>query len=331
MRAEIDEQPAAVARTLTALREPVAALAAEVRARAATMVVLVARGTSDHAAIYARYVLEARCGLNASLAAPSLYTTYRAPVDLSRALVVGISQSGMTPEIVEALRYARERGALTAALTNGAGSPLAATADHALVTRAGEERSVAATKTFTTQLAALAALAGALGAERVAGALGALPAAMAATLEAAAPRIEPAAAVLAAADSAACVARGFAYAVALETALKLKESAGIWAEGFSSADLRHGPRAAVTAMPVLVFHAGGPLEGDVAALELELAPAVPVVAIGADAGIPVAAGLPEELAPLVLVLPGQLLAERAARLRGRDPDHPPGLSKVTRT
>ena len=134
------------------------------RARGCDIVVLVARGTSDHAAIYARYLLEARCGLIASLAAPSLYTAYRAPVDLSRALVIGVSQSGETPEISASLAYAKERGALTAGLTNGAGSELARMADHALVTAAGEERSVAATKTFTAQLAAVAALAEALGA-----------------------------------------------------------------------------------------------------------------------------------------------------------------------
>ena len=120
MRREIGEQPAAVAATLAAVAGPAAALAAAVRARGLDRVVLVARGTSDHVAIYARYLLEARCALSASLAAPSLYTTYRPPVDLSRALVLGVSQSGETPEIVAALEFAAERGALTAALTNEA-------------------------------------------------------------------------------------------------------------------------------------------------------------------------------------------------------------------
>ena len=138
MRREIAQQPAAVAATLAEVAAPAAALAAAVRARGLDRVVLVARGTSDHVAIYARYLLEARCALSASLAAPSLYTTYRPPVDLSRALVLGVSQSGQTPEIVAALEFAAGRGALTAALTNEAGSPLASAAGHALVTAAGE-------------------------------------------------------------------------------------------------------------------------------------------------------------------------------------------------
>jgi glutamine---fructose-6-phosphate transaminase (isomerizing) len=124
MRREIAEQPAAVAATLAQVAGPAAVLAGAVRARELDRVVLVARGTSDHVAIYARYLLEARCALSASLAAPSLYTTYRPPVDLSRALVLGVSQSGETPEIVAALDFAAGRGALTAALTNEAGSPL---------------------------------------------------------------------------------------------------------------------------------------------------------------------------------------------------------------
>ena len=137
MRREIGEQPATVAATLAQVAAPAAALALVVRDRALDRVVLVARGTSDHVAIYARYLLEARCALSASLAAPSLYTTYRPPVDLSRALVLGVSQSGQTPEIVAALEFAAGRGALTAALTNEAGSPLADAVEHAIVTAAG--------------------------------------------------------------------------------------------------------------------------------------------------------------------------------------------------
>src|SRR5215470_4775866 len=134
MRREIEEQPEAVERTLQAVREPVSELVRAIEARGVSSVVLVARGTSDHAALYARYLLEARCGLLSALAAPSLYTAYRAPVDLSRALVVGVSQSGEVPEIVESLRYARARGALTAGLTNDGSSALAEAADHVLAT-----------------------------------------------------------------------------------------------------------------------------------------------------------------------------------------------------
>ncbi|MDP9259212.1 MAG: glutamine--fructose-6-phosphate aminotransferase, partial [Actinomycetota bacterium] len=124
----------------------------------------------------------------------------------------------------------------------------------------------------------------------------------------------------------------YAYATALEAALKLKEVAGLWAEGFSAADLRHGPRAAALGLPALVFHAGGPLAGDVDGLERELAAAgSPIVSIGPGRALRAAEGLCEELAPIALIVPAQLVAERLAVLRGRDPDRPPGLTKVTRT
>jgi glucosamine--fructose-6-phosphate aminotransferase (isomerizing) len=330
MRTEIEAQPAAVAGTLAAVAGTTAALAAAIRARDIDTVVLVARGTSDNAATYARYLLEARCGLIATLAAPSLYTTYRAPIDLRRAVVVGVSQSGETPEIVAAMAYARERGALTAGLTNGAGSPLVAAVEHPLVTAAGVERSVAATKTFTAQLAAIASLARALGASGLER-LDDVPGAMAATLAMATAPAEAAAEPLAYATAAVCVARGLAYTVALEAALKLKETTGVWAEGFSAADLRHGPKAAVAALPAIVFHAGGPLEPDVAGLERELGDrGARIIAVGPGQSLPTAA-VSEELAAFTLVLPAQVLAERLARLRGRDPDAPPGLTKVTAT
>jgi glucosamine--fructose-6-phosphate aminotransferase (isomerizing) len=332
MRREIGEQPAAVAATLAAVAGPAAALAAAVRERGLDRVVLVARGTSDHVALYARYLLEARCALSASLAAPSLYTTYRPQVDLSRALVLGVSQSGQTPEIVAALDFAVERGALTAALTNEAGSPLATAVSHALVTAAGEEQSVAATKTFTTALAVIAELARALGASDLAAPLGALPAALDAAVALPDELVESSARALLDAEAAVCIARGYAYATALEAALKLKEVTGLWAEGFSAADLRHGPRAAAMGLPALVLHAGGPLAGDVDGLERELTAAgSPVISIGPGRALPAAEGLCEEIAPIALIVPVQLVAERLAVLRGRDPDRPPGLTKVTRT
>jgi glucosamine--fructose-6-phosphate aminotransferase (isomerizing) len=333
MRQEIAEQPAAVADTLRALAGPTAALADAVRARGVDRVVLIARGSSDHAAIYGRYLLEGRCGIVTALAAPSLYTTYAAPVDLHGALAIGVSQSGETPEIVSALAYARARGALTAGVTNAVGSALARAVEHALVTQAGDERSVAATKTFTAQLAAFAALAAALGAGALVDGLAAVPDLMAETIASSAPAAEQAAATLVGDDAAVCVARGFSYAVALEAALKLKETSAVWAEGFSSADLRHGPTAAVTSQtPALVFHAGGVLEDDVDRLEGELrGRGARVVSIGPGRQVPTAEPPSEELAPFTLVVPAQLLAERLARLRGRDPDHPDGLRKVTET
>ena len=332
MRREIAEQPAAVAATLAEVAAPVAALAGAVRERELDRVVLVARGTSDHVALYARYLLEARCALSASLAAPSLYTTYRPPVDLSRALVLGISQSGQTPEIVAALQFAAARGALTAALTNDHGSPLATAVEHPLVTAAGVEQSVAATKTFTTALAVVAELARALGAGDLAPGLRALPGVLAAAVELSRELVESSARALIDAEAAVCISRGYAYAVALEAALKLKEVTGLWAEGFSAADLRHGPRAAALGLPAIVLHAGGPLAGDVDGLERELAEAgSPIISIGPGRPLPAAEGLCEELAPIALIVPVQLVAERLAVLRGRDPDRPPGLTKITET
>jgi glucosamine--fructose-6-phosphate aminotransferase (isomerizing) len=333
MRLEIGEQPAAVAATVTALAEPSRALAAAMRAWDVDRIVLIARGSSDHAAVYGRYLLEGRCGLVTALAAPSLYTTYEAPVDLRGALAIGVSQSGATPEIVSALSYATSRGALTAAITNEADSPLARAADHPLVLQAGDERSVAATKTFTAQLAAFAALAAALGARAVGEGLAQLPELMRETIASSEAACDEASAGLVADEAAVCVARGFSYAVALEAALKLKETSAVWAEGFSSADLRHGPTAAVTrATPALVFHAGGALEGDIVALEDELRRrGAPVISVGPAGDLPTATPPCEELAPFTLVVPAQLVAERLARLRGRDPDQPAGLRKVTET
>ncbi len=260
MRREIAEQPAAVAATLAEVAAPAAALAAAVRERGLDRVVLVARGTSDHVAIYARYLLEARCALSASLAAPSLYTTYRPPVDLSRALVLGVSQSGQTPEIVAALEFAAERGALTAALTNDAGSPLAGAGAHALVTAAGEERSVAATKTFTTALAVIAELARALGASRPRRRRSqALPAALergggaAGRARRARPRARCSTPRRRSASRAATPTRRRS-----RRRSSSRRSTGLWAEGFSAADLRHGPRAAALGLPALVFHCGRP-------------------------------------------------------------------------
>jgi glucosamine--fructose-6-phosphate aminotransferase (isomerizing) len=333
MRLEIAEQPAAVADTLEALAEPALALAHVVHERSIDRIVLIARGSSDHAAVYGRYLLEGRCGLVTALAAPSLYTTYAAPVDLRGALAIGVSQSGETPEIVSALAYAAERGALTAGITNAAGSSLARSVAHPLVTRAGEERSVAATKTFTAQLGAFATLAASLGATPLRDGLAAIPALMSETIDVSATAAERAAIALVEDDAAVCVARGFSYAVALEAALKLKETSAIWAEGFSSADLRHGPTAAVTsATPALVFHAGGALEADVEQLEGELRTrGAALVSIGPGRQVPTAVPPCEELAPFTLVIPAQILAERLATLRGRDPDRPLGLHKVTET
>ena len=294
MRREIAEQPAAVAATLAAVAEPAAALAAAVREGGVDRVVLVARGTSDHVAIYARYLLEARCALSASLAAPSLYTTYRPPMSTSRERSSSASRRGARrPRSWPRSSSPRRAARSPRRSTNEAGSPLAQAVSHPLVTAAGVEQSVAATKTFTTALAVVAELARALGAADLAEPLKALARTLDEAVALPDALVDVAARSLVNAEAAVCISRGYAYATALEAALKLKEVTGLWAEGYSAADLRHGPRAAALGIPALVFHAGGPLAADVDGLERELAAAgSPVVSIGPGRALPAARACP---------------------------------------
>jgi fructoselysine-6-P-deglycase FrlB-like protein len=342
MRAEIAEQPEALRRTFEALLPQVG----ELRALAgdARQVLFIARGSSDNAAVYGQYLCSARAGRLASLAAPSLATVYGARLDLRGVLAVAVSQSGATEEIVTTLDWSRACGARAVAITNQPGSPLTEVADASLVTQAGDERAVPATKTYTTQLAAMAVLATALSAGRGGGidvgALGRVPEAVAAMLEVA-PAAEALAERLAGVDTLVVSGRGFAYSTALELALKLKEACYLTAVGLSHADLVHGPIAIVDAdTPALLVAADdGPMVPEMTGLARRLAGAgAPVYGIGGDPGFAAACrtalpgpALPEHLAPLALVVPGQLLAEALARARGIDPDAPRGLRKVTQT
>jgi glutamine---fructose-6-phosphate transaminase (isomerizing) len=342
MRVEIAEQPEALRRTFEALLPQVGelrALAGDTR-----QVLFIARGSSDNAAVYGQYLCSARAGRLASLAAPSLATVYGARLDLRGVLAVAVSQSGATEEIVTTLDWSRACGARAVAITNQPGSPLTEVADATLVTQAGDERAVPATKTYTTQLAAMAVLAAALGAGRGGGidvgALGRVPEAVAAMLEVA-PPAEALAERLAGVDTLVVSGRGFAYSTALELALKLKEACYLTAVGLSHADLVHGPIAIVDAdTPALLVAAGdGPMVPEMTGLARRLAgDGAPVYGIGGDPGFAAACrtalpgpALPEHLAPLALVVPGQLLAEALARARGIDPDAPRGLRKVTQT
>ena len=338
MRTEIGEQPAAIRATIDALlprAADAAALGSDTR-----QVLFIARGTSDNAAVYGSYLIQTHAGRLATLASPSVATTYRSRVDLGGVLAVALSQSGQTEEIVETLAWARDCGAATLAITNGDGSPLAETADVAFVTRAGTERAVPATKTFTTQLAALAVLAIGLGADLDPGELRRVPDEIEALLAAPQPELDPIVAELAEDRGVVVSGRGFAYAAALELALKLKEACYLHAMGLSYADLLHGPIAVVDARTpaiLLAAESGPTLQGTV-----DLARRV--TGVGARAyGIGggrlaavctralVGPQLPEWLAPLGLIVPGQLLTEALARRLGIDPDHPRGLSKVTQT
>jgi glucosamine--fructose-6-phosphate aminotransferase (isomerizing) len=303
-------------------------------------VLFIARGTSDNAAVYGTYMLQAYAGMLATLASPSIATEYHSRLDLSGVLAVALSQSGATEEIVETLAWARDCGARTLAITNGGGSPLTQVADLAFVTSAGAELAVPATKTFTTQLAALVVLAIALGADLDPGLLGAVPDEIERML-AAPDDLEPMVADLAGAAGVVVSGRGLAYAPALELALKLKEACYLHAMGLSWADLLHGPIAVVDAStPAIIVAAdsGPALPGSIDLARRVVAAGARAYAIGGGPGLAAASSLavpgprlPEWLAPLGLIVPGQLLTEALSRRRGIDPDSPRGLSKVTQT
>jgi glucosamine--fructose-6-phosphate aminotransferase (isomerizing) len=343
-RREIEEQPAALRRTLDALLPQVPALTA--LAGRTRQVLFIARGSSDNAAVYGRYLCEIRAGRLATLASPSVATLYRRRLDLDGVLAVGLSQSGRTAEIVETLDWARDCGAVTVAVTNDAAAPLAAGADFALVTVAGPELALPATKTYTTQLAALAVLALALGEPDTAAgrefrsALRRAPDAVQALLAVAGPAGELAG-ELVGVRGVVVSGRGFASSTALELALKFKETCYLNAAGLSYADLLHGPIAVVgpdTPALLVAADAGPALPGVVALAHRVTAAGAAAYGIGggaelADACRRALAGpdLPEDVAPLGLVVPGQLLVEALARRLGIDPDAPRGLRKVTQT
>ena len=293
MLAEIAEQPEALRRTFAALLPQIGAL--EALAAETRQVLFIARGSSDNAAVYGQYLCSARAGRLTTLAAPSLATAYHATLDLRGVLAVAISQSGATEEIVTTLDWARACGARTVAITNVPGSPLADAADLTLLTQAGPERAVPATKTYTTQLAAVAVLATALGRgsegggsgggrEREVEALQRVPEAVAGMLELA-PAAERLAERLVDVETLVVSGRGFAYSTALEVALKLKESCYLTAVGLSYADLVHGPIAIVDAgtPALLIAAADGPMLPDMTALARRLAgTGADVYGIGGD-------------------------------------------------
>jgi glutamine---fructose-6-phosphate transaminase (isomerizing) len=331
MEQDMAEQPAVLA-GLTARRDEIIESLA---GPAPAGIVVVARGSSDHAAIFGRYLLEAATGLPVALAAPSLQTLYGVQPRVEGWLAVGVSQSGRTPEIATVLERFREAGAWAVAITNEPDSPLARGASVHISLGAGAERAVPATKTFTAQLAAMALMAEALGrAQFDAGDWERLPA-LVEELLADTPPAERAAVRLQNADELACVGRGYLMCVALEAALKLREAAGVRAEGWSAADFRHGPlTVSGPALPTLAVSAKGPAATDVAELAEQLAAAgAPVLRLSDDPGasIPYPGGLAEPLAAIPATVRAQQLALALARRRGVDPDRPPGLAKVTPT
>ena len=298
-------------------------------------VTMVARGSSDHAAVYGRYLLEAATGKPVSLAAPSLHTLYGVDVDYSGQLVVAVSQSGATPEIVRTLHALQDGGGRGLAITNDPDSRLARTAHEAIALEMREELAVPATKTVTGQFAAFAIIASALGRAPFSRSdLNAVPDWVQAVLDDPGPA-GVAADTLLGASQLIVVARGYLFAAALETALKIKETCALLADGYSAADLRHGPIAAVTrGLPVIAMCASGPALSDVMSLVEDLrAREVNVLVVGDGEGtdVPIPAFVPEPLAPIVAVVRGQQLAYELALRLGYDPDSPQGLTKVTAT
>lgn len=339
MRREIEEQPAAIRRTLDAL----VPLVGDIReiATGARSVMFIGRGSSDNAAVYGQYLCSVRAGMLGLLASPSVATAYRASLDLDGVLAVAVSQSGTTDEIVETMEWARRCGARTVGVTNVDDSPLATRSDLALVTRAGPERAVPATKTYTTQLAALAVLGLALANDqRAIDELDAVPDAVAHALLTA-PAAEQLAQRLTYVDRLVVSGRGYAFSTALELALKLKEACYVSASGLSYADLLHGPIAVVdrSTPALLVAATDGPVGAGMASLAERLASTgAHAYGIGSHEALARAChstvpgtDLSEHLAPLALIVPGQLLVEALARAKGFDPDAPRGLSKVTQT
>jgi len=338
MRAEIGEQPEVVRATIDALL-PRAAEAGRL-AKGCRHVLFVGRGTSDNAAVYGSYLLQAFGGRLATLGSPSIATTYRSRVDLDGVLVVGLSQSGRTAEIVETMAWARDCGARTLAITNGAGSPLAEVADLAFVTLAGPERAVPATKTFTCQLAALAVLAIGLGADLDAGELRSVPGEVSDLLSRT-DDLAPVVTELSGVTGVVVSGRGLAYSPALELALKIKEACYLHAMGLSWADLLHGPIAVVDAQTpaiLLAAETGPTLEGTADLARRVTGAGARAYGIGGGPRLAAACTraipgprLPEWLAPIGLIVPGQLLTEELSRRLGLNPDSPRGLSKVTQT
>jgi glucosamine--fructose-6-phosphate aminotransferase (isomerizing) len=344
MAAEIAQQPEVLRRLWRERGDDIRRVGAELAGRDHRFVLLTARGTSDHAALYAKYLAEVELALPAGLASPSTSTVYGARPDLHGVLHIAVSQSGGSPDLVGSLMAARECGATTVAVTNNPTSELARAAEFVVDVHAGTERAVAATKTYTAELLALHLLL-VPGADASPAPGDRLADAAAATLAS-----EQAVAALAAryrfANRLVTTARGFSYATAREAALKLMETSYLGAQAFSGADLLHGPMAMIDRdTPVIAVATPGRggaamapvlaalrqraadlvlVGGTVDGMESEARDATTVLPVRTDR-------IPEQLHPVLEILPLQQLALRLALERGVNPDAPRGLQKVTET
>jgi len=337
---EIASQPEGIARVLEREMEHVKGIVSELPPF--NYVLIAARGSSDHAATYAQYAWAALGRYPVALATPSLHTLYKTVPRLDGALVVGISQSGQSPDILSVLEEGARQGRPTLAITNDGSSPLAVLADHVVELHAGPERSIAATKTYTAQLAVMALFAAIWSgdAKRLAE-LRALPQIMDDTLRLNATTVAERVERYCFMEGCVVIGRGYNYATAFELALKLKELTYIMVTGYSSADFRHGPIATIhERLPVILVMPTGAAFADMLELAGELRQRGAELLVISEAqqalelartALPIAAGVPEWLSPIVTVLPGQQLALHLALAKGLNPDLPRGLQKVTKT
>jgi len=338
---EIRQQPETLARTLASELRRTEKFRAMIQRRKMRLAVLVARGTSDNAAQFGRYLIEITTGIPVSLAAPSVLTVYEARMNYKDALVVGLSQSGESSDTNKVLEQARKAGAVTVGITNDPRSTLAGIAEHVFLVRAGREKSVAATKTYTGQLMVLYLIAYALGAKiRIADLEDV------ADFVASALTLQPEVAAMAERyrfmHHAAVVGRGLNYANSLEFALKMKETSYVVAEGFSSADFLHGPIAMVEpSFPAFLFTPSGPawasmeemlrrLQGLKAETVVITDRRNPAAANLASRVISIPARIPELYTPIPYIVPAQLFAAALAAEKNLDADRPRGLGKITK-
>lgn len=339
---EIREQPQVLARLLERQKDPVRALARTFAEKEVHGVVLAARGTSDNAGVYAQYLWGAFNRMPVALAAPSLFSLYKRPPELKHVLVVGISQSGQSPDIVEVVAEGRRQGVPTLAIVNAPDSPLAHAAGAIVDVMAGPERAVAATKTYTAELMAIAMLSAAVeGDEERWRELAEVPALVEKAL-ALDDEIAERAERYRFMEHCAVLGRGFNYATAFEWALKLKELAYVIAEPDSSADFQHGPMAMLDrGFPVLAVAPAGAVFKDTLGLLSRLVRdrLIELVVVSdqdealslAHTPIPLPPGIPEWLSPIVSIVCAQLFCYHLTRAKGFDTEAPRGLRKVTLT
>lgn len=342
LHSEIFEQPERLASLLRKQKQTVIDIAKAIQAHNVQYAFLAARGTSDNAGRYANYLWGAHNRLPLALATPSLFTYYQSPPRLQNALVVGVSQSGQSPDIVSVLEEGHRQGCLTLAITNAPDSPLARAADHVLDIQAGEEKAVAATKTYTAELMAIAMLSAALNSSderwnELANVPGWAEQTLALDLNIA--RISERFRYM---NQCVVLGRGFNYATAFEWALKLKELTYIIAEPYSSADFQHGPIAMVEGgFPILAVAPTGKVRDSMLNMltRLRKEQDAELVVISDDADVlslaqsPVQLPLhiPEWLTPLVSILPAQLFARHLTQVKGYDTEKPRSITKVTET